>query len=590
MSLNSIKNSVQEVAEAISAVLHVDVTIIDKDFKRIAATGQYKKRIGNKIPSKCLFEYVIKEKKPHYIHKNDNRSNDVELICNSCEAKNTCTEFATIGYPIMKDDKVIGVIGINVFNENQCDIINKDFDSMMVFLNKLSMLIVGNIIYDDTIKKLQIQKEETNHIIDSLSDGILCIDNDGIIKYLNRKGEKLLGVEETQVVDNKIEFLIPDFNIDFFSREYKGKNINIKGKKQSFLVKCSPITCKGERVSNIVEFNKKSDEVRAAYKLFANSKIVRFEDIIGESTSIKNVKFIAKNIAKTDSTVLLRGESGTGKELFARSIHYESNRCDAPFIAINCASIPDNLLESEFFGYEGGSFSGARKEGQLGKFELANGGTIFLDEIGDLPLHLQPKILRVLQEHCFRKIGGLDEVCVDVRIIAATNRDLDIMVKNGQFREDLYYRLNVIPIYLPSLKERGEDIFLLSDFLIDKFCCRFDMEAKTLSQEVKNKFLEYHWPGNIRELENVIEYLINVSKEDIIPVKNLPDSFKINAYEDEIISNTDLKTRVEEFEKSILNSMIKKHGNDAEGKEKIIKELNIDLSTLYRKLKKYNLQ
>ncbi len=177
---------------------------------------------------------------------------------------------------------------------------------------------------------------------------------------------------------------------------------------------------------------------------------------MGSSNNIKNVKLIAKNIAKTDSTVLLRGESGTGKELFARAIHFESQRCDAPFIAVNCASIPDNLLESEFFGYEGGAFSGAKREGQMGKFELANGGTIFLDEIGDLPLHLQPKILRVLQEQSFTKIGGKEEICVDVRIIAATNRELETMVKHGQFRQDLYYRLNVIPIYLPSLKDRGK--------------------------------------------------------------------------------------------------------------------------------------
>jgi len=593
VSLNSVKSSVQEVAEAISAVLHVDVTIIDQNFKRIAATGEYKNRIGNKIPSKCLFENVIKEKTYYYAHRNNNHENmsSRNLVCNNCEAKETCTEFATIGYPIMMGDTVMGIIGINVFDEEQYDIISKNFESMIIFLNKLSTLLVGNIVYHDTIKKLKIHTEETNHIIDCLSDGIICLDNKGTIKYINKKGEKLLNINESDVVDCSIKNLINDIELNNFSKEYKGIDIDIKGRKQSFLLKSNPITCGGEKVSNIIEIRKKSDEVKAAYKLFANSKTVRFEDIIGESNNFINVKVIAKNISKTDSTVLLTGESGTGKELFARAIHYESNREDCPFIAINCASIPDNLLESELFGFEGGSFSGARREGQMGKFELANGGTLFLDEIGDLPLHLQPKILRVLQEHSFRKIGGKEEICVDVRIIAATNRNLDAMVKNGQFREDLYYRLKVIPIVLPSLRERGEDIFLLSDHLLHKFCCRFDLPKKVLGENAKEIFLNYNWPGNIRELENVIEYLVNVSKGGIVYSESLPETMKLlKASEESIICNKDLKTRVEEFEAGLLLSLIKKYGDDAEGKSSIIRELGIDLSTLYRKLKKYNLQ
>lgn len=310
---------------------------------------------------------------------------------------------------------------------------------------------------------------------------------------------------------------------------------------------------------------------------------------MGSSNNIKNVKLIAKNIAKTDSTVLLRGESGTGKELFARAIHFESERFNAPFIAVNCASIPDNLLESEFFGYEGGAFSGAKREGQMGKFELANGGTIFLDEIGDLPLHLQPKILRVLQEQSFNRIGGKEEICVDVRIIAATNRDLETMAKHGQFRQDLYYRLNVIPIYLPSLKDRGgEDIILLSEYLMDKFCKRFNLPIKQLSKEVKESFDRYSWPGNIRELENVIEYIVNTTKKNIIYNEHLPKSFKVSKEYSK--SSKSLQDRLYEYERNLLISMMDEYGEDGKGKEKIAKELDINLSTLYRKLNKYNLQ
>jgi sigma-54 dependent transcriptional regulator, acetoin dehydrogenase operon transcriptional activator AcoR len=608
--LNSIKDSVQEVAEAISAVLHVDVTIIDNKFKRIAATGEYKRLIGNKIPSKCLFEFIIKDKKPHYIEKKSSRDkgNLTDLVCYSCEAKDTCMEFATVGYPITKDDEVIGIIGINICDEKQCDVISKDFPSMIIFLNKLSTLLVGNIVYNDTIHKLQIQKEETNHIIDSLSDGVLCTDNSGLIKYVNKKGQRLLDISENSVANLNIKQLLTDFKVDLLGREYKGKTINAPNKRQSFIIRSTPITCMGKRVSNIIQFNRKSDEVRAAYKLLGGTNIIRFEDIIGESNSIKNVKLMAKSIAKTDSTVLLRGESGTGKELFARSIHYTSEREDAPFVAVNCASIPDNLLESEFFGYEGGSFSGARREGQMGKFELASGGTIFLDEIGDLPLHLQPKILRALQEHSFTKIGGKEEIYVDVRIIAATNKDLETMVKNNQFREDLYYRLNVIPIYLPSLKERDGDILLLSEYLLEKFCRKFNLGLKKLSNEVKAIFRNYSWPGNIRELENIIEYLVNITKGQIINLDRLPSTFNISLNFEETQSSNNgsllyenmgakkntqdknLKSRVENFEKELIQSMFIKFGKDAEGKNRIIEELGIDLSTLYRKVKKYNLQ
>ncbi|WP_251862389.1 sigma 54-interacting transcriptional regulator [Clostridium sp. Marseille-Q2269] len=590
MSLNSIKDSVQEVAEAIAAVLKVDVTIIDKAFNRVAATGEYKKFIGNKIPGKCLFELVIKEKKTNHIKRylKDNEKKMNPSVCESCEAKDRCTEYATIGYPIIMDDEVIGVIGINIFNEKQLNIISEEFNYMIIFLNRLSTLLVGNIVYYDTIKKLQIQTEETNHIIDSLSHGIICADNNGILKYINHKGRKLLNIEDKSLINTNIKDIISNFNIKLLNKEYKGKSISIHGKNESFLIKSSPIIFKGERVSNIIEFNKKIDEVQAAYKLFASSKIIRFEDILGNSSNIKNVKLIAKNIAKTGSTVLLRGESGTGKELFARAIHFESERWDAPFIAVNCASIPDNLLESEFFGYEGGAFSGAKREGQMGKFELANGGTIFLDEIGDLPLHLQPKILRVLQEQSFTKIGGKEEICVDVRIIAATNRDLESMVKNVQFREDLYYRLNVIPIYLPGLKDREEDIILLSEYFMDKFCTRSNIEVKQLSNEVKSSFKNYNWPGNIRELENVIEYIVNTTKEKIIYNEHLPKSFKISKGNDK--NNRGLQYRLDEYEKKLLVSMINEYGEDGKGKERIAKELKINLSTLYRKLNKYNLQ
>ncbi|MCY6484961.1 sigma 54-interacting transcriptional regulator [Clostridium aestuarii] len=584
MSLKEIRTSVQEVAEAIAAVLHVDVTIVDEDLMRVAATGEYKNCIGEKIPKKCLFEFVLNEKKPNYADKF--RSNH---ICEKCSAKSTCNEFSTIGYPIFKGNEVIGVIGINSFREEQEKIIRENYDSLMIFLEKLSVILLGNIIYSQTIKQLKIQTEETNKIIDSLSDGILCVDSKGMIKYTNKKAEKIFETIKENIINHPVKEIIPNIDLELTGVKYNTEKINVNGKKISLTIKSNPVIFQGKKVSNIIEVNKTSDEVRDAYKLIEGEKIVKFEDIIGESKSIKNVKNISKNIAKSNSTIILRGESGTGKELFARAIHYKSNRRRAPFIAINCASIPDNLLESELFGYEGGAFSGARREGQMGKFELANGGTIFLDEIGDMPIHLQPKILRVLQEQRFRRIGGKKEISVSVRIIAATNRNLEDMVKNGQFREDLYYRLNVIPIFLPSLKERSQDVLLLSEYLLGKFCDRLEKENKRFSNELKDIFVTYNWPGNIRELENVIEYLVNITEEEIITPQNLPVTVQQRLYEYESQSKLSLKSRVESYEANLLIAMIEKYGNDVKGKSKIVEELGIELSTLYRKLKKYNL-
>ena len=540
------------------------------------------------MPSKCLYEYVIKEKKPHYVerHGKDAKANSV---CDECEGKEGCKEFATIGYPIISEDQVIGVIGINVFEEEKCNRISTDFYSMINFLDRLSSLLLGNMHYLETINKLQIQKEETNHIMNSLSNGVLCVDNEGTIKYINEKGKKLLHLKNE---DNKVNIkdIIKDLKLEALFKGCHSSVMEVHNIKNSTLMlKSKPITLQGEKVSTIIQITKKSDEMRNAYNLFINSKEVNFEDIIGDSKAINKVKSLAQNIAKTDATVLLQGESGTGKELFARAIHFESPRLKAPFIAINCASIPDNLLESEFFGYEGGTFTGARKEGHTGKFELANGGTIFLDEIGDLPLHLQPKILRVLQEQSFTKIGGKEEITVDVRIIAATNRNLKDMVEKGRFREDLYYRLNVIPIMIPTLKEREEDIYLLSSYLLDKYCTKYDMEIKELSKEVKDIFKDYKWPGNVRELENVIEYLVSISKDATITCSSLPEAFKDSNIKTNKCTMS-LKSRVDHYERNLLRDMLEEYGEDAKGKSIICDKLSIDLSTLYRKLNKYNLQ
>jgi len=588
MSLYKIQDSVQEVAEAISAVLDVDVTIIDKDLKRIAASGKYKSSIGESIPRNCSFERIINSREPLFIDTpKDNE------ICERCAAKANCTELATLGYPIISDKEILGAIGVNAFNEEQKKKILYSYKSLIVFLNKLSDLLVGKLNYYNTIIELTIKEEETRKIVDGLDDGVICIDEKERIKFANKKVQKELGKYEEDIINKPLKDIFPDLAIEFDNMNPQENKINIRNKKMSFIIKSIPVIVEGKTASSILEVHRTSDLVRSAYKLIGVHNPVSFDSIIGKNQGIVRVKEMAKQVANSDSTVLLRGESGTGKELFARAIHYSSNRSNYPFIAINCASIPENLLESELFGYEGGAFTGARREGQMGKFELANGGTLFLDEIGDLPLHLQPKLLRVLQDQRFMRVGGKELISVNFRLISATNRNLEKLVHEEQFREDLYYRLNVIPINIPPLRDRDDDILILSEHMLKKYCCKLEKKQKYFSDEVNEIFLKYNWPGNIRELENTVEYAVNITEGNVIKVANLPSTFRnsLNNYSSSISnSKRTLKESVEAYEKELLKSMLSEYGDSTDAKQEIANTLDINLSTLYRKLTRYNLQ
>ncbi len=310
------------------------------------------------------------------------------------------------------------------------------------------------------------------------------------------------------------------------------------------------------------------------------------QNVIGISDKMQEVFKTALKAARTKATILLIGESGTGKELIAKAIHFESDRSKGPFLAINCAAIPENLLEAELFGYEKGAFTGALVS-KPGKFELANGGTIFLDEIGDLPLALQAKLLRVIQDKTFERIGGTKSIKVDIRIIAATNKDLEEMVKNGKFREDLYFRLNVIPIYLPPLRERKEDIPLLIDHFLKKFNKEYGKNI-SINKSAMEKLINYSWPGNVRELENTIERLIILAEGDEITLDDLP--FYIKQDEESRIIGVKLKdslpSQIEFIEKKAIEKALKACNYN---QTKAAKMLGLTKRQINYKIKKYGL-
>jgi transcriptional regulator with PAS, ATPase and Fis domain len=376
-------------------------------------------------------------------------------------------------------------------------------------------------------------------------------------------------------------------------QEYKNKEIKILagGKEIRCLGNITNIKNKhSASIGQVLTFREIKEIGRLVGKVVTSRAKYTFEDIIGKSKSLIEMKRLAAIASQSLSNVLVQGESGTGKELFAQAIHNASPRADFPFIAVNCAAIPRELIESELFGYVEGAFTGARKGGGIGKFELAEGGTIFLDEIGDMPLDMQIKLLRVLQNKEFFRIGGTTPIAVNVRVISATNKDLLEEIKKGRFREELYYRLNVLTIITPPLRERKEDIKILSEHFIQKLNKILGKKIVGLSEEVEQIFYEYSWPGNVRELENVIEYAMTMARGEIITSSALPELKKRKDFLAAPISENLLPTPkeiLEDPEKKRYEQALKLSGGNILEAAKL---LNISRATIYRKIKKYGLR
>jgi len=440
-------------------------------------------------------------------------------------------------------------------------------------------------------------------IFNTLNECIVVVDENGIITMMSDEYKRFINCENpegkhvTEVIENtKLHIVARTGEKDL------GEIQEVSGHKMISLR--VPIIKDGEIVgaigkvifkdlNNFKILNNKLcnlDKEVEGYKneLSEDQKaLYTFNNIIGGSEKSQEVMVLAKRVAKVDSNVLITGESGTGKELFAHSIHNASKRCLKPFVKINCGAIPAELFESEMFGYEEGAFTGAKKSGRKGKFEYANGGTILLDEIGDMPMNMQVKLLRVIQEKELVKVGGNDAIKVDVRIIASTNKSLEQLINDGKFREDLYYRLDVMHLRLPSLRERREDVEELADKLRIKICKKYNIYSEGISREAMDFLKAYSWPGNIRQLENIIERAINLLDEDtcIMP-RHLPEKIIKSKLKKYSLENNYLKDVVERIEKDIIMECLKDtNGN----KKEASKILGLSRAGLYKKLNRYNL-
>ncbi|WP_368487604.1 sigma-54-dependent Fis family transcriptional regulator [Clostridium sp. BJN0013] len=428
-----------------------------------------------------------------------------------------------------------------------------------------------------------------NKVMNSMDFGILAVDNNGMVKAINNSACGMLGINRKYIIDKNVHQVL--YNWQYILDElksgnvYTDKEILYSDEKKRFNLNVYPIKDKSNIITGMVVIFKDIQNVyNLVNKYISGSALYTFDDIIAQSEKMINLKEQLKNISNSPSTVLIQGESGTGKELIAQSIHNNSNRKNKSFIAINCGAIPKNLIESELFGYEDGSFTGAKHGGRAGKFELANGGTLFLDEIGEMPLDMQVNLLRVLQENCVTRIGGNKYIKVDVRIIAATNKNLRKEVKKGIFREDLYYRLNVIPIYVPPLRERDIDIKILIDYFLEIKAFKLKKPVPTIKPNIYQKLLNYNWPGNVRELENCIENIVNMNgNTSFVFQNNLPENKQSSSYTTDF--QYDMCSLKEWEKKAIINCINNCNGNIS----KASKILGINRSTLYTKIKKYQI-
>ncbi len=590
-ALQIISDTAQQVADAISAALGVETEIVDRQFNIVAGTGKYRHLVGSKDyeaaypDSPFLYGRVLRTGESFIIE--DTQKNELY-------GPYTMGEMGEICCPIILEDSIIGVIALVAFSQEQKENMLKKRNVLQHFLQHMAFLLANTVAAKEAFIKLNINTNLFKTMIEAFTSGVISFNAGGRVTHFNSKAEEIIGIEPDLLQNMDIHQFWPNSPVIKVLETGIGYNNNEEFYPESkenlhLLVSARPIIIEKKPAGAVVMFSKMAEARRLAYRLTDTQHELHFSHIKGESRQIKNLKEKALQVARSSSSILITGESGTGKELFARAIHFASPRRDKPLVIVNCGAIPETLLESELFGYEEGAFTGARKGGRPGKFELADGGTIFLDEIGDLPLHLQVKLLHVLQRRQVERVGGSKNIDVDVRIIAATNRNLEEMCASGEFREDLYYRLNVIPLVIPPLRERREDIPELMDHFLNKYNTLLQKQIVDYKEETVRVFMAYPWPGNVRELENSIEYAVNMENEPLIGMESLPARIVGDNSGARQKTNYNLAAITGEAEKKIIRELLEKVSAGMVDPQSLPDLLGVSRATFYRKLKAYGL-
>lgn len=571
----------QKYAEIISNSFGVEVTIIDNNFTRIAGTGEFKLKVGEKIPDYFITSKVIKTGQNQVIYFNEDNT-----ICEQCSQKCTCKEKGFICVALTDKEEILGAIGLICYDDEAIQLLIAKKENILNLISSIGELLVLKTKEEEYINKLELNNYQFESIFSSIEEGLIITNDNGVIINCSNSVAKILGISKNSIIGQTFGKLSDsDLSNYSFYNNIEYSEIKFKRKNKLFQFSSSPIMVNSKFCGSVIMLFEDSKINPLIYKKINDSQKITFENIIGKSIEITNAINMAMRASKVDSNLLIIGESGTGKELFARSVHNNGSRSKAPFISINCGAIPEALLESELFGYEGGAFTGASKSGKPGKFELANNGTIFLDEIGDMPLHLQVKLLRVIQENEIERIGSTTSIKINARLITATNKNLEELVDSKQFREDLYYRINVVQLRIPPLRERKDDIPLLVDHFMTNYCDKIGISKKTISKEAMDILCNYEWKGNIRELQNTIEYVCYICPENEVTEIDLGEKLKI----DSKYRNDSEFNKMDSLERIEIIKALEKYGYTTEGKLQAAKSIGISRSTLYRKLKEYNI-
>ncbi|EFG7838007.1 sigma-54-dependent transcriptional regulator [Escherichia coli] len=580
--LMQIQPTIQRFARMLASVLQLEVEIVDENLCRVAGTGAYGKFLGRQLSGNSrLLRHVLETKTEKVVTQSR-----FDPLCEGCDSKENCREKAFLGTPVILQDRCVGVISLIAVTHEQQEHISDNLREFSDYVRHISTIFVSKLLEDqgpgDNISKIFAT------MIDNMDLGVLVVDDENRVQFVNQTALKTLGVVQNNIIGKPIRFRPLTFESNFTHGHMQhivswddkseliiGQLHNIQG-RQLFLM--------------------------AFHQSHTNFSVANapdephIEQLVGECRVMRQLKRLISRIAPSPSSVMVVGESGTGKEVVARAIHKLSGRRNKPFIAINCAAIPEQLLESELFGYVKGAFTGASANGKTGLIQAANTGTLFLDEIGDMPLMLQAKLLRAIEAREILPIGASSPIQVDIRIISATNQNLAQFIAEGKFREDLFYRLNVIPITLPPLRERQEDIELLVHYFLHLHTRRLGSVYPGIAPDVVEILRKHRWPGNLRELSNLMEYLVNVVPSgEVIDSTLLPPNLLNNGTTEQSdvteVTEAHLSlddaggTALEEMEKQMIREALSRHNS----KKQVADELGIGIATLYRKIKKYEL-
>ncbi|MDY0257674.1 sigma 54-interacting transcriptional regulator [Gudongella oleilytica] len=566
MNLNSIKNNLNDIISTMATLTNMEYAIFDTEAELVSSTGVYLKRKGQSVHTASIEEVLslgnVVVNKPGLMKS-----------CIGCRFANNCPSTIEILSCVKLDGQPIGVVSMTSFTQEGHALIEENLHKYMEILGYMSNLISMYAHNEVARSTPGILSKAIEHLIRESGMNYMVIDRNGYLLHWDDGTQELLSY--CDLYTQSLGMIFPqEFSGWIFGSSYpSSKSLVFEG--FSGEVFSTPLSTENGIEGYVLRFDKRDGEA-----LKRSPSASYLDRIITRDPKLMEVKRIIEKISSSPSSVLITGESGTGKEIAAKAIHFTSNRSNKPFIPVNCANIPESLFESELFGYEEGAFTGARKRGKPGILELANNGTVFLDEIGELPHHSQAKLLRFLQDGVIQRLGSITNIPLNVRIIAATNQDLELLMSEGKFREDLFYRLNVVPIHLPPLRERKSDIPILIDHFIKAMNSKLSKRLLGIDDLALEAMMDYSWPGNVRELENSIEYAMNMEDTSRINLTSLPARIFSNCE-----LESDLRSKLSKSESSIIISALDKNGWDMDGKIKTAEELGISLRTLYRRLK-----